>query len=81
VPTCFDTYVSSLGSSSLLAELHLELNAMVDKAICFVSVTWRPGMHRGPVCTDLSGYVAKCVCTEELPDDDMYVSKHVGAIE
>jgi cellulose synthase/poly-beta-1,6-N-acetylglucosamine synthase-like glycosyltransferase len=48
-PTCFDTSVSSSGSSSLPAELHAN---RMQWLIIFcvirgcVSVVWRPGMRR-----------------------------------
>jgi hypothetical protein len=44
----------------------------------YVYVMWRPGMHRS-VHTDR--FACKSAGTEELPDDDTQVSKHVGVAE
>jgi hypothetical protein len=58
---------------------------------CYVSVMWRPGMHRSvrlrcQVRTqNLINHCIRFACnsagTEEFPDDDTHVSKHVGAAE
>jgi hypothetical protein len=65
-PMCFDTCVSSSGSSSLPAGLHANrMQWLIRLCVirCYVSVIWRAGVHRsvcllcgGLVCTDLSGY-------------------------
>jgi hypothetical protein len=56
-PICFDTYVSSSGSCSVPAELHANriqwLIRLRHTLLCLLC--------GGLMCTDLSGYIAKCV--------------------
>jgi hypothetical protein len=59
-PTCFDTCVSSSGSSSVPAEIHMNRMQWLIRLWvirCYVSVMWRPGVHQSVRCV-------RSVCVE-----------------
>jgi hypothetical protein len=61
-PTCFDTYVSSSGSSSVPAELHANrMQRLIRPCVIrgYVSVMWRPGMQRSVwLCCQMRTHLA-----------------------
>jgi hypothetical protein len=96
-PTCFDTCVSSSGSSSVPAGLHanrMQWLIRLGVISCYVSVMWRPGMHRSEIVThhvtrhnmpihNILQTAPQLSISQKalgtLPGDGNVLPKHVGA--